>query len=423
MSPAGWLLEMRVFGEDISAAKAHFDGTHRAISPADTLSWLDPIAKRLGVTRVGKVSGLDIIDVPVWVAIRPNSRGLSASQGKGLTDDAARVSATMESVENWHGENIAAPVRIASHETLSEHHTAISPLLLSHYSDAPPRADMALPWVEGFDLFSQEPCWVPLETVSTDYVVGSDMRLRATFVQSSNGLAGGNHVLEAIEHGLAELIERHVIAHTADRIRAFDPSIRVDPASVQHPACREVLDRLNAAGMQTAIFDLPSELGVPVFAASIIEADTGKRLRVLPPFNGYGCHLDSGIALLRALTEAVQSRVTYITGSRDDISYAEYQRSGNPDEQRSYLNLFAGEAPNAFQHIRQDQDSFEGDIAVFLERLKAVGIESAVAFDLRHATIEVPVTKMVVPGLDAPESLIRGRPVTALKATSKREAA
>ncbi|MEL7218806.1 MAG: YcaO-like family protein, partial [Pseudomonadota bacterium] len=106
-----------------------------------------------------------------------------------------------------------------------------------------------------------------------------------------------------------------------------------------------------------------------------------------------------------------------------DISYAEYQRSGNPDEQRSYLNLFAGEAPNAFQHIRQDQDSFEGDIAVFLERLKAVGIESAVAFDLRHATIEVPVTKMVVPGLDAPESLIRGRPVTALKATSKREAA
>ena len=60
---------------------------------------------RFGITRVGDLTGLDTIGIPVWFASRPNSRGLSVSQGKGLDETQARLSAIMEAVEGAVAEN------------------------------------------------------------------------------------------------------------------------------------------------------------------------------------------------------------------------------------------------------------------------------------------------------------------------------
>jgi ribosomal protein S12 methylthiotransferase accessory factor len=403
---------MIVFSEDVSQPKSFFQGTHRACDPVVTWKWLLPKARAVGVTRVANVTGLDAIDLPVWVAVRPNARGLSTSQGKGLSNDAARVSAAMESVENWHGETIDRPVRIGDWESMKRHAPAVDPESLNYYHDSPPRPDLAMPWMEAFDLISGSPRWVPYESVSTDYVVKSDGSFRSTFVQSSNGLAGGNHILEAIEHALSELIERHAISRDIARIRAFDPAIRIDAGSIQDPACRDVLRRIEAAGVRTAIFSLPSGFGVPVFACSIMQVDESVRWRSLPPFNGYGCHLEPSVALLRALTEAVQSRVTYIAGSRDDISLAEYGRSGNPDDLKVYRSLFEREASGLFPKSSSSAYfSFEEDVQHLVRVLVANGYDQVLVTDLRKPGVAVPVVKVVVPGLGTPEALIRGRSV------------
>jgi ribosomal protein S12 methylthiotransferase accessory factor YcaO len=42
-----------------------------------------------GITRVADVTGLDCIELPVFMAVRPHSRGVSVAQGKGATRDAA----------------------------------------------------------------------------------------------------------------------------------------------------------------------------------------------------------------------------------------------------------------------------------------------------------------------------------------------
>jgi YcaO-like protein with predicted kinase domain len=404
---------MRLFDKDLSQPKSFLSGTHRARSPADTVSWLLPKAGAAGITRLANVTGLDVIGVPVWVSVRPNSRGLATSQGKGLTDDAAKASAMMESIESWHAETIDAPVRIRDYAAMARSAPAVDPQALSFYRDAPPRPDLAISWIEGFDLVSAAPRWVPLECVSTDYVVNSSGVLASTFVQSSNGLSGGNHLLEAISHGIAELIERHAISLNSERIRSFDPAIRVDPESVSDEGCRELLRRLDAAGLLVAIFELPSGLDVPVFACSIVDADEEKRWRTLPPFNGYGCHLDPGVSLARALTEAVQSRVTYIAGSRDDISASEYGRGGSPDDLRSFRALLT--AKGAERSFDADAGgacaSFEEDVARMIEALVRGGYDQVVAVDLSKEEIGVPVVKMVIPGLAAPEVLIRGRPI------------
>ena len=47
---------------------------------------------------------------------------------------------------------------------------------------------------------------------------------------------------------------------------------------------------------------------------------------------GWGAHLDAGVAVSRAVTEAVQSRLTAIVGSRDDLPPVYQQVRSNTDE-------------------------------------------------------------------------------------------
>jgi YcaO-like protein with predicted kinase domain len=189
---------MRVFDRDLSAPKQYRKGTHRTCDPLETVRRYEPVAPVIGLTRLANITGLDVIGIPVWVGIRPNSRGLSTSQGKGLTDAAAKASALMESVENWHAENIDRPVRADSYEGLRRTMPVVDLDGLSYYEDAPPRPDLPMPWIEGYDLLRNETCWVPLECVSTNYVVSARLTSANSFVQSSNGLSSGNRLLEAI---------------------------------------------------------------------------------------------------------------------------------------------------------------------------------------------------------------------------------
>ena len=140
------------------------------------------------------------------------------------------------------------------------------------------------------------------------------------FLASTNGLASGNTREEAACHAVAELIERDAItlwyAQGPDRQAAS----ALDPESVDDPACREVMDRCRAAGLETILWDVTSDLGVPAFQCLLIDARDSQGHGGL----GGGCHPCREVALLRALTEAVQVRMTYISGARDDLAAAEY---------------------------------------------------------------------------------------------------
>ena len=77
-----------------------------------------PLAKQMGITRLGNITGLDRIGIPVAIAVRPNSRSVSVSQGKGLDLPQAMASALMEASEGFHAEELG-PVRRASYRDLA----------------------------------------------------------------------------------------------------------------------------------------------------------------------------------------------------------------------------------------------------------------------------------------------------------------
>src|SRR5713226_979938 len=99
-------------------------GTHRTVDPADTLARIRPHAARMGITRLGNITGLDRIGIPVAVAVRPNSRSVSVSQGKGLDLPQAMASALMEACEGFHAEEIG-PGRRAFYRDLAKNDTVV----------------------------------------------------------------------------------------------------------------------------------------------------------------------------------------------------------------------------------------------------------------------------------------------------------
>jgi YcaO-like protein with predicted kinase domain len=392
---------MRIGDQDLAQAKGWIDGTHRTRSPAQTVADYGRHMARLGITRLANVTGLDVIGLPVWVAIRPTSRGLSVSQGKGLDHDAARASALMESIESWHAERVERPMRWESYDALRRIAPAVDVRQVPARAGSVVRTDVPLLWVEGWDLVEGEPCWVPFESVTTNFVTPA--RGNSTFLMSSNGLSSGNHLLEAIAHALCEVIERDAL--TLWHLLAPDASkaCQLDVSTIDDPGCVATIARLAEAGVGVAAWDITSDADVPAYCAVIHEAGDRPRWRPMGMFSGYGCHLAPGVALLRALTEAVQSRLTMISGSRDDLFYRDYVHCSNPDDLAQMIQRVTTPPPARDFRGRAAiaTASFEDDLAALLARLRRIGVERAVAVDLTRAELGIPVVKVVVPGLEA----------------------
>jgi ribosomal protein S12 methylthiotransferase accessory factor len=394
-------------GIDNAVPKTFVLGTHRSVAPAATLARLQPLLAPLGITRLANVTGLDVIGIPVVVACRPNSRSLAVAQGKGLDLDAAKASALMETIELWHAERIALPLKLASFDELRFAHRMIDVGGLPRLSTRGFDGRLTTLWIEGFDLQQGAHVWLPYELVHMNYTLplppGS-----GSFVMSSNGLASGNHLLEALCHGICEVVERDADSVWAARSDEARAATRLDLSSVDDPVCRGLLERYREAGVAVAVWETTSDVGVAAFRCTILDAHPDPT-RLLYANSGMGCHPARAIALGRALTEAAQARLTTISSSRDDVTRHDYEISRNPEMlARIRARLLDdtgerrfGDAPDFLG------ETFDDDLRWLLERLAAAGCDSVVGVDLTHSGLDVPVARVVIPGLE-PSTLVPG---------------
>lgn len=376
------------------------DGTHRTRSPEETLARVSPHLAAMGITRVANVTGLDRIGVPVVNAFRPNSRSLSVSQGKGLTLQAAKASAVMEAIEGYHAEEIDLDRLDGAHNDLRGSHRLIDHRRLAFLRDTEFDPARPLQWIEGRDLMSGDRVLVPSELVHTDYTLPRGPQA-GCFVASTNGLASGNDPVEAIVHAICEVIERD--AHTLWELRdlARKVATQLDLTSVNDPACCEVIERLRQANMEVGVWDMTGDVGVATFHCLITDA----RLEHGHSGGGAGTHPCRDIALLRALTEAVQVRTNYITGARDDLEGDEYTHKGIARKTHYAKRLMAGQSGRLVRYEDVPShvfDTLEEDLDWCLARLSSVGVSEMVAVDLTKPVFDIPVHRVIIPGLEGP---------------------
>lgn len=192
---------------DVTDAKRYFNGTHRARAPRETLRLIRPLCATAGITRLADITGLDRIGIPTFSAIRPNAQTLAVASGKGVTEDAARVSALMEGIELFHAETAALPQIHVSIADLTDAAAACCVRDLPLWRNAVVNPTSPMSWTSGRDLLhAGQDAYVP-----TDLVLLNARRGVDSFVRSSNGLASGCILSEATLAALYELIERDAI--------------------------------------------------------------------------------------------------------------------------------------------------------------------------------------------------------------------
>lgn len=381
--------------------KRYRHGTNRLCSPIETQKRLAPLLGAMGITRIANVTGLDHVGIPIVLVYRPNSRSLSSAQGKGLELDDVKASGLMEAVESFHAEHIDRPLRIESYAQLRRQAPVVDldglPKTLGARFDLHRR----LAWIEGYDLLKDKPAWVPIELVHADFRIpppeGSGF-----FLQTSNGLAAGNHFLEALIHAVSEVIESDALTLGGFLSRKQRRKRRISLESIDDPDCQRTLQTYKQAGIAVAVWNFTSDIGVACFECQIV-SEFDEPSRRLYATGGSGCHPFRNIALLRALLEAEQGRLTLIAGSRDDFSrkdYAVHRSRRVLDRFRSEICRGTGEADF------RDVPTFEGqtlndDLDWLLERLRSAGIQEVVAVDLSKPELGIPVVRVIVPYLES----------------------
>jgi ribosomal protein S12 methylthiotransferase accessory factor len=241
--------------------------------------------------------------------------------------------------------------------------------------------DTAWSWVEGWDLVHEAPVLVPEPAVTLD----TTFRRQPAFDVSSNGLASGNVLVEAVVHGLCEVIERD--AEAAWRRSGRDRRVVLD--SIDDSACRELIGRVVASGARLAVWDLASDVGLCTIGCAIVEDPREPAWRALGYYEGFGAHLDPAIAIARAITEAAQTRLTYIAGGRDDFFPFDYARATDPELVASRWSRMASpcDEPVAFDDLPRP-----------VRAPRSLGDALVQLVELTHPALGVPCAKVLVPG-------------------------
>jgi ribosomal protein S12 methylthiotransferase accessory factor len=360
----------------------------------------------LGITRVANITGLDRIGIPVVTAMRPTSRSLAVSQGKGATLEDAKVSALMESIELLHAERPAIPLRLASVNDLTREGTTFAdPQSLARVRPQCLSNTQAILWACGNDLANETPMLVPYACVALDDTLET-IAMPSLFPSNSNGLASGNTVAEAIIHALCELIERDAVTLWELGSERAHVLSAVDLSSVANENCGSLLRRYVDAGIETCAFDITSDIRVPAYKVFIRERAAemeGEQFTA----TGSGCHLWPEIALSRALTEAAQCRLTAISGAREDLERSDY---GANERKRAEVEHAFGTAsrPRTFDAARyrtpSSDQTLERDIDWIIASLASAGLKQVVVVDLTSQRFGVPVVRAIVPGLEGVRS-------------------
>lgn len=369
----------------------------RTIVPEQTLQRLQPLLKQLPVTRISDLTPLDPIRLPVFSVVTPLARDLTTHMGKGADPLSAEVSALMEAVERVSAEAVnPARLQQASFKDLqSSGKSPIDPLVFTLPDDSSYTPEQAFNWLAGVDLMQQVPALLPADLALNPPTEGL---LHAV---DTNGLASGNTYLEAVVHGLNEVIERDVQSQIefqnlfAEAQNNY-PSINLKslPVSAQH-----WLKRIQQHKLVLTLHNVTNDLGVATIRALITDYEyptpSGS---VTQHFIGWGSAPNSELALLRAITEAVQSRLGILQAARDSfntttLGLRPYTRS----QRRRLFEINEYVDFNQISNFQSD-DLYE-DLQFLLARLQSAGVPQVIAVDLTRPEWNIPVVRVRVPGL------------------------
>ena len=357
--------------------------------------------------------------------------------GYGETDPAALVGAYGELTEEVCSSARLTRLErfVGSYRELADHHGTggvLDPISLCLEAGSPYTPDTPLEWVHVRHGSTGEPVLIPSEFVACsgmDTPPGEGITRLVTPI--TNGHGAGTTLEMAQSHGLLELLQRD---GNSVRYRALADRTALDLATVTDPACRTLLDRYDAAGIEMVVKVAATDFGmVNLYVVGYDRAQTADTLPVMAAACGEAVHPVAEVALRKALLEFASSRarLALFHGPLDRVrqvtppGYLEaYKKMVNPaDEEprglagmRHWLTLdlagmrrvlapvFQVEKQISFADLPSSADpALATDKSTLLRHVTAR--LSAAGMDVFYADLSTPGTgihavKMIVPGLE-----------------------
>jgi thioglycine synthase len=415
----------------------------------ETLAEIIPVCKKIGMTRISDITSLDRLSIPNYSAILPGTEdSIWVYSGKGITKSHAKAGALMEAIERYSSLSSTRREHFVqgSFAELSKSYSnvlhpaeVVESVNQECYSEA-----SIIDYLYGFDLLAGEEILVPAEIALYRYYPDPPA-IRAFSHFHTNGLASGNVLEEAICHALCEVIERDAVSiadlctscipynilekildsiikdgscgftspgiHLEDRFvddSSIFPVVEISEVAKEFEPIRFLVRKFANAGIPFLVKDITQkDLGIPTFVASSIEWITNDYGYFA---KGFGTHPDARIALIRAITEASQTRAVNIQGARDDLKKIHYAENDEIYRRKWPFMSMAPPLPNekydheAVINFSQIKSNSNGDVLddinLILSSLKKADLKRAIIVDLTSLTIGIPVVRAIVPGLE-----------------------
>lgn len=301
------------------------------------------------------LTGLDRLGVPVHafsLFVEPDA-GMAwpvcEGVGYGETGLQAEVGALGELTEEVSSSRALArmPRETGSFRELLARHGAagvVDPLTLCLEAGSGYSPDVVLEWVATRRLATGETVRVPVEFVAC---AGMDVPpvngIARLVTPITNGHGAGTSREMAVAHGLLELLQRD---GNSVRYRALARGEAVDPATVDDPACRALLDRYDAAGVDVVIKVAATNFGlVNLYVVGADRDPAAGGLPVMAAACGEAVHPVREVALRKALLEFASSRarLALFHGPLDWVE--RHTPPGYLEAYRAVIDLSGEEAP------------------------------------------------------------------------------
>lgn len=382
----------------------HLSSSLRAQPLEVTHAHARTLAAQLGITRVTEITRLDIVGVPVFASIRPAALpgSLCVNAGKGLSVDEARVGAYMEAIEFAFAEfgRSALNLRTVPASEVFEGSDRVDSILdFCPTMGTEIDLDAAVSCVEAIDVRTGEAFLVPSELVYLPFP--EPLQTQRYFSSNSNGLCSGNSILEATVHGLAEVIERDCFS-----FMFVDDRSELVRADTLPSYLQAVAESVRAAGLELYLRFNANVFGIPFFRAIVAEQKSANPIYIS---DGFGCNLSKDIAATRAICEALQSRLSFIHGGRDDLLKRYQLFAEMPDEERAdYAERLQREVSRQdkmidFEEI-QDSSDLATDLSSALELMLGLleqnGIRRVLRVVFTSPDHPLQVLRVLAPGLE-----------------------
>lgn len=387
--------------------------------------------------------------MPNYSAILPGTEDIIwVYSGKGPTKVDAKASALMEAVERYSSlsETCHTGFIRGTYAELTKSYNVLKPEEVVEFVNPQfDEAESIIDFVAGFNLLTNESVLVPVQLALSRYQ--AEAPAMNIFPSShTNGLASGNVIEEAVYQSLCEVVERdatsiadlcassisyNILERIANSLRQPNnggypirriPAAErfVDDATIfpivdisnfpKDDPVHHLIERFTNAGMSLLIKDITQkDIRIPTFVASCVEwvtHDYGYFAK------GYGTHVDSKTALIRAVTELSQTRAVNIQGARDDLKKINYNIDDEIYKRKwAFMDCSLNLCNKSLSKDHMNTINFGeiethtnfdilDDIKLILRRLKSAGLNKVIIVELTNPKIGIPVVRSIVPGLE-----------------------